>query len=159
MWNIVPVNTDYIPVQTRGSLITITSLIDFVAMLFQLPLWPPLIRQTRKPKGLVIPCHIYIVKTWIIPKWPLTSTKNNRDHAFNMADSHTKYEISHTYPTWDIVFTSKRYIHTHTYTHTHTHILVIVTYWVYKVVDKSLGTSPFLFSLNFGNTSPLSDCT
>ena len=40
------------------------------------------------------------------PKWPLTSTKNNRDHLLNMANPHTKYEISHTYPSWDIVFTS-----------------------------------------------------
>ena len=40
------------------------------------------------------------------PKWPLTSTKNNRGHLLTMANPHTKYEISHTYASLDIVFTS-----------------------------------------------------
>ena len=40
------------------------------------------------------------------PKWPLTSTKNNRDHLLNMGNSHGKYEIPHIYPSGDTVFTS-----------------------------------------------------
>ena len=40
------------------------------------------------------------------PKWPLTSTKNDRDHLLYKANQHTKYDISNIYPSWDIVFTS-----------------------------------------------------
>ena len=38
-------------------------------------------------------------------KWPLTSTKNDRDHLRNRANPHKKYEIPHIYPSWDIMFT------------------------------------------------------
>ena len=40
------------------------------------------------------------------PKWPLTSTKNDRDLLLNMGNLHAKYEIPRSYPSWDIVFTS-----------------------------------------------------
>ena len=59
--------------------------------------------------------------TPVDPKWPLTSTKNNRLLVLNVALLHTKYEICPSFPSWDIVFTSRRH-DTHTYTHIHTHI-------------------------------------
>ena len=40
------------------------------------------------------------------PQWPLTSTKKKWNYLLNMANPHTKYEISQTYPSWDTVFTS-----------------------------------------------------
>ena len=52
-------------------------------------------------------------------KWPLTSTKNNRLLVLIVVHLHTKYEICPSFPSWDIVFTSRRH-DTHTYTHTHT---------------------------------------
>ena len=60
-------------------------------------------------------------------KWPLTSTKNNRLLVLIVVHLHTKYEICPSFPSWDIVFTSRRHdththIHTHTRTHTHTYI-------------------------------------
>ena len=51
------------------------------------------------------------------PKWPLTSTKNNRDHLLNMGNLPAKYEIPCSYHSWDIMFASKA---SHTHTHTHT---------------------------------------
>ena len=43
--------------------------------------------------------------TPVDPKWPLTSTKNNRPIVLNVALLHTKYEIFPSFPCWDIVFT------------------------------------------------------
>ena len=43
--------------------------------------------------------------TPVDPKWPLTSTKNNRLCVLNVAQLHTKYEICTSFPCWDIVFT------------------------------------------------------
>ena len=43
--------------------------------------------------------------TPVDPKWPLTSTKNNRLLVLNVALLHTKYEICPSFPSWDIVFT------------------------------------------------------
>ena len=43
------------------------------------------------------------------PKWPLTSTKNNRVLVLNVVHLHTKYEICPSFPSWDIVFT--RFFH------------------------------------------------
>ena len=55
---------------------------------------------------LEIPClQDFDLLTSHDPKWPLISTKNDRDHLRNMANLHTKYEIPHIYPSWDIVFT------------------------------------------------------
>ena len=64
------------------------------------------------------------------PIWPLNSTKNNRDHLLIMTNSHTKYEIYQSYPSWDRAFTSKAshtltysiYTHTHMNTHSHNSI-------------------------------------
>ena len=39
------------------------------------------------------------------PKWPLTSTINNRDHLLYLGNAHGKYDIPHIYPSWDIMFT------------------------------------------------------
>ena len=59
--------------------------------------------------------------TPVDPKWPLTSTKNNRLLLLNVIHLHTKYEICPSIPSWDIVFTSRHHdTHTHTHTHTHT---------------------------------------
>ena len=55
--------------------------------------------------------------TPVEPKWPLTSTKNNRRLVLNVIHIHTKYEICPSSPFWDIVFTSW-VSHTHTHTHT-----------------------------------------
>ena len=53
--------------------------------------------------------------TPVDPKWPLTSTKNNRLLVLNVVHLHTKYENCPSFPSWDIVFTSRRtHIHTHT---------------------------------------------
>ena len=43
--------------------------------------------------------------TPVDPKWPLTSTKNNRLLVLNVAQLHTKYEICPSFPAWDIVLT------------------------------------------------------
>ena len=43
--------------------------------------------------------------TPVDPKWPLTSTKNNRALVLNVVHLHTKYEICPSFPSWDIVFT------------------------------------------------------
>ena len=43
--------------------------------------------------------------TPVDPKWPLTSTKNNRVLVLNVVHLHTKYEICPSFPSWDIVFT------------------------------------------------------
>ena len=43
--------------------------------------------------------------TPVDPKWPLTSTKNNRVLLLNVVHLHTKYEICASFPSWDIVFT------------------------------------------------------
>ena len=40
------------------------------------------------------------------PKWPLTSTKNYMDHLLNMGNQYAKYEIPHSYHSWDKVFTT-----------------------------------------------------
>ena len=39
------------------------------------------------------------------PKWPLTPTKNDRDHLLNISNPHAYYEIPHSCPSWDKVFT------------------------------------------------------
>ena len=80
------------------------------------------------------------------PKWPLTSTKNNRDHLLNMVNSHPNYEISHTYPSWDIVFTSKA-----SHTHTHTSVLHIQfkDLFVFSFVFSSLTLTLTIDSLLF----------
>ena len=43
--------------------------------------------------------------TCVDPKWPLTSTKNNRLLVLNRVHLHTKYEICPSFPSWAIVFT------------------------------------------------------
>ena len=43
--------------------------------------------------------------TPVDPKWPLTSTKNNRLLVLNVVHLHIKYEICPSFPSWDIVFT------------------------------------------------------
>ena len=45
------------------------------------------------------------ILTPVDPKWPLTSTKNNRLLVLNVALLHTKYEICPSFPCWDIMFT------------------------------------------------------
>ena len=58
------------------------------------------------------------------PKWPLTSSKNNRLLVVNVVHLHTTYEICLSFPAWDIMFTSRRHgthTHTHTYIHTRQH--------------------------------------
>ena len=60
--------------------------------------------------------------TPVDPKWPLTSTKNNRLLVLNVMHLHTKYDICPSFPSWDIVFTSWASHHTRTHTHTHTHL-------------------------------------
>ena len=52
-------------------------------------------------------------------KWPLTSTKNNRNHLLNIGHLHAKYEVTHWHPSWDMVFTSKCHVHTHTTSPSH----------------------------------------
>ena len=44
--------------------------------------------------------------TPVDPKWPLTSTKNNRLLLLNVVHLHTKYEICPSFPCWYILFTS-----------------------------------------------------
>ena len=43
--------------------------------------------------------------THVDPKWPLTSTKNNRRLLLYVVHIHTKYEICPSFPSWDIEFT------------------------------------------------------
>ena len=43
--------------------------------------------------------------TPVDPKWPLTSTKNNRVLVLNVVRLHPKYNICPSFPSWDIVFT------------------------------------------------------
>ena len=50
-----------------------------------------------------IQCFYYLTSG--DPKWPLISTKNDRDLLLNMGNLHAKYEIPRSYPSWDIVFT------------------------------------------------------
>ena len=57
--------------------------------------------------------------TPVDPKWPLTSTKNNRLLELNVVHLHTKYEICPSFPSWDIVFTSGASPHMHAHTHAH----------------------------------------
>ena len=75
-------------------------------------------------------------------KWPLTSTKNNRLLVLIVVHLHTKYEICPSFPSWDIVFTSRRH-DTHTYIHTHaimnTKVTIIIEtkkYKRYQVLKK-----------------------
>ena len=75
--------------------------------------------------------------TTVDPKWPLTSTKNNRVLVLNVVHLHTKYEICPSFPSWDIVFTSRRH-NTHTYKHTHTSMNAKVTIIIEtKIIDAS----------------------
>ena len=72
----------------------------------------------------------FINLTPVDPKWLLTSTKNNRLLVLIVVHLHTKYEICPSYPSWDIVFTSRRHdTHTyiHTYIHTHASMIAKVT--------------------------------
>ena len=59
--------------------------------------------------------------TPVDPKWPLTSTKNNRVLVFNVVHLNTKYEICRSFPSWDMVFTIWC-LRGATHTHIHTHI-------------------------------------
>ena len=44
--------------------------------------------------------------TLVDPKWPLTSTKNNKLLVLNVVHLHTKYEICPSFPAWDIALTA-----------------------------------------------------
>ena len=69
--------------------------------------------------------------TPVDPKWPLTSTKNNRVLVLNVVHLHTKYEICPSFPSWDIRLqgfhnltpADPKWRHdTRTHTHIHTYI-------------------------------------
>ena len=86
------------------------------------------------------------------PRWPLTPTKNNRVLPLNMGHLCTKFENCQTFPSGDIVFTSKAsHTHTHTYTHTHTHTHKHTHTYIHTHIHTHshiLAISPYLPSLS-----------
>ena len=81
--------------------------------------------------------------------WPLLTPndlwpppKNNRLLVLNGVHLHTKYEICPSFPSWDIVFTSRRHdthTHTHTYTHTYIHTHAIMNAKVTIIIETKKG--------------------
>ena len=61
------------------------------------------------PQVLFLNYSVYKVLTiWLHDdlKWTLTLIKNDRDHLLNVGNVHAEYEIPHSDPYWDIVFTT-----------------------------------------------------
>ena len=105
--NLIAVNPKWLSTSKHGSK-TIDLWPPPKTIGFLYSMWYAYIPNTRSVQAslLEISClQGFYNLTPVDPKWPLTSTKNNRVLVLNVVCLHPKYNICPSFPSWDIVFT------------------------------------------------------